>query len=410
MAENPSTEANRDGTSELFPADAPLPPFDMATPEYRDNLGETLDAYRSRCPFGHSDRHGGFYYALKSKDIGQVIRNAETFVSSRGLVTPRQPVPDTMIPINIDPPELFEWRSILNPIFTPKLMEAERPRLLKETYELFDAAAAKGSVDMVNDVAQPLSGTTTLRLIGLDPDDWHEYAVPYHKLAFGTIPREETAPLMRAMEERLREDMRERIGTPRAAGLIKYLSEEAMFNDRAITFDEIYNIILILLGGGLDTTQALVGTATAFLGQNPDRQQELLDHPERMAGAIEEFLRVWPPTQNLTREAVKDAEVGGCPIKPGDRISMSFVAANHDPEDFENPRELDFTREPNRHFSFGMGPHRCLGSHLARVEIRVCLEVLLNRAPGFRVDLSKLQLARDISIFYGYESVPIILG
>jgi cytochrome P450 len=383
--------------------------FDHTTPEWRDHLCEQLEMFRSKCPFGHSSQHGGFWYALQPDMVRHVMNNPTTFVSSRGLSTPPAPVANTMIPINVDPPDLYEWRNVLNPRFAPQLMEAEAPRIRKEAFELFEAAAAKGCVDMVNDVAQPLTGMTTLRLIGLEPEDWHVYAEPFHALAFGTVSFEQAAVGMREMEARLRRDLSERIGTPKAAGLIKHLSEEARFRGRPITTEEIHNICLILLGGGLDTTQALVGSATVYLAEHPQRQAELVEHPERMSGAIEEFLRLWPPTQNLSREAIKDADLKGHPIKANERVVVSFVGANHDPTEFPNPYGVDFQREPNRHFSFGMGPHRCLGSHLARIEIRACLEALLSRARGFSIDRSKLQLARDISIFYGYESVEINL-
>jgi cytochrome P450 len=191
--------------------------------------------------------------------------------------------------------------------------------------------------------------------------------------------------------------------------LIKHLSEECRFGGRPISEEEIYNICYILLGGGLDTTQALVGSATVYLGEHPERQRELIEHPERMAGAIEEFLRSWPPTQNLSREAIRDVEVAGQRIRENERCVVSMVGANHDPEEFPNPYEVNFQREPNRHFTFGMGPHRCLGSHLARIEIRACLDALLIRAPGFRVDRGALRLPADIGLFYGYERVPLIL-
>jgi cytochrome P450 len=173
--------------------------------------------------------------------------------------------------------------------------------------------------------------------------------------------------------------------------------------------EEIWNIFFILLGGGLDTTQALVGSAAIFLGQNPERQKELIDAPEIMSGAIEEFLRAWPPTQHLARESITEAVVEGEAIAPDTKILVSIVAANHDPREFPDPYELDFRREPNRHLTFGMGPHRCLGSHLARIEIRACLEALLTRIPGFGVEPSAQHLARDISTFYGYESVRLVL-
>lgn len=405
-----SSDANAGGTHPDSPRADDLLPFDHTTTEWRDHLREKVETYRARCPFGHSAKHGGFWYALEPKTARVVLNNPEKFVSSRGLAVPATPVPNTMIPINQDPPDLYEWRTILNGQFAPKLMEAEAPRLRKEAFELFDAALAKGSVDIVNDVAQPLTGMTTLRLIGLDPDDWQFYAVPFHELAFGTVSMEQAAAGMKVMEERLWSDLRARIGTSQVTGVLKYLSEEAKFKGRSLTLDEIWNIFFILLGGGLDTTQALVGSATVFLGQNPDRQQELIDNPDRMSGAIEEFLRAWPPTQSIVRETIEDVEVEGQIVPANTKILINTTGTNHSSAEFPNPYEVDFTREPNRHFTFGMGPHRCLGSHLARIEIRACIEALLTRAPGFRVEENVHEhLARDVGLFYGYERVKLVL-
>lgn len=387
-----------------------LPPFDHTSAEWRDNQKELLRLFHERCPFGHSDKCGGFWYALQAGTVKEAFNLPEKFVSSRGAVLPATVFPHTMIPINTDPPALYEWRSILNAHFSPQLMKSQESPLRKEAFELFDAALAKGRVDMVNDVAQPLTGKMTLRLLGLDPDDWAAYAVPFHQVVFSTVPWEEAEAAMKKMEGKLRSDIRARIGTPEATGLIKYLSEDAKFNGRPITEDEIWNILYIILGGGLDTTQSLVGSATVFLGENPDRQQELIDHPERLVGAIEEFLRVFPPTQNLARVAASDIEFKGVQFEENDRILVSLVGANHDPAEFPDPFKVDFEREPNRHFAFGMGPHRCLGSHLARIEAKVCLEALLDRAPGFGVEPDQHKhLAKSLGIFRAYEQVRLVL-
>jgi cytochrome P450 len=198
-------EQERDGTSghqgktDAVSSGEYLPEFDHTTLEYRNRQHEILEQFRGRCPFGHSNRHGGFWYSLQPQVVRQVLNNATTFVSSRGLVTPPTPVPNTMIPINIDPPALYEWRALLNPLFSPDKMEKEAPRIREEALTLFDSGLAKGVVDMVNDVAQPLTGMTTLRLIGLEPGDWRDYAEPFHALAFGTVGAEEAAAGMMAM-------------------------------------------------------------------------------------------------------------------------------------------------------------------------------------------------------------------
>lgn len=381
--------------------------FDHHSSVYRDNFRTVLEAMQTRCPFARSEQYGGFWFATKMATINEIIRNPTVFVSSRGETIPQAPIPDEMIPIHNDPPELYEWRAILNPLFAPHVMKAEAPRIGSEALELMDAFAESRACDFVTDVAQPLSGLATMRLLGFDEKDWPIYAKPLHELNYGNMPQEALKPMMDEMIERMTAEIRKRFRKPGATGLLRYLGEEAKFQGKPITIEEMDAIAFIVLGGGLDTTQSLLGSATVFLGRNPERRQELLDHPERMQSAIEELLRMFPPTQMLVRHAVEDIEVEGRQIEKNERVMMMFTAANYDPDEFTNPNVADFQREPNRHISFGMGPHRCIGSHLARIEITAALEALLSRAPNYRLKEAEIRLSNDIATIYGYQNVPI---
>jgi cytochrome P450 len=213
---------------------------------------------------------------------------------------------------------------------------------------------------------------------------------------------------MAVMIERMRAEVRRQKDSPTPGSILEYLHNVEMAG-RKLRIDEIDSIVLIMLGGGLDTAQALVGRIAVYLGRNPDRRQELVNDPDLMEGAVEEFLRVFPPTQGVSRRAVKDIMVAGQLIKAEEQVLMSFVAANRDPDEFANPHEIDFRRENNRHFSFGIGPHRCVGSHLARLEVKACLDALLSKAPDYKLVEEEVELARDIGTMAGYDRVPIIL-
>jgi len=126
-----------------------------------------------------------------------------------------------------------------------------------------------------------------------------------------------------------------------------------------------------------------------------------------MDGAIEEFLRVFPPTQGNSRRVVKEVVVEGQTLKPEEQVFMSYAAANRDPADFDDPDVVDFTRQNNRHFSFGVGPHRCLGSHLARLEVKACLETLLEMAPNYRLVESGVEKAADVGHVAGYNTIQV---
>jgi len=211
---------------------------------------------------------------------------------------------------------------------------------------------------------------------------------------------------MAVMVGRMREEIRREKGELMPGGIIEHLHKVEMAG-RPLRLDEIDSIVLIILGGGLDTAQALVGMIAVYFGRNPDRRQELIDHPELMDGAIEEFLRVFAPTQGNSRRATKDVQVCGRLVKAQEHVFMSWAAANRDPDEFNNPHEIDFRRENNRHYSFGVGPHRCLGSHLARLEVKACIEALLQKAPHYRLIESGVEKAQDIGTVAGYNRILI---
>jgi len=241
-----------------------------------------------------------------------------------------------------------------------------------------------------------------------DTADWPDYVHPLHDLVYSGRPLEERMATMAVMVEQMRGEIRRQKADPMQGGIIDYLHNVDMAG-RKLTLDEIDSIVLIMLGGGLDTAQALVGMVAVYLGRNPDRRQELIDEPELMESAVEEFLRVFPPTQGNGRRAVRDVTIAGQPIKAEELIFMSYAAANRDPEEFPDPDRVDFRRANNRHFSFGVGPHRCLGSHLARQEVIACLETLLSRAPNYRLVPGGVVKSTDIGTISGFDKVEIAL-
>jgi len=271
---------------------------------------------------------------------------------------------------------------------------------------LMDQIVARGGGDLKWDFALPLTGIMTLKLAGLPPEDWPHYAPPLHKLIYSGLPIEERLKDMGVMLERMRAEIRRLKDEPVPGSVIDYLHNVEMAG-RKLRLDEIDGVILIMLGGGLDTTQALFGMSAVWLAENPERRQELIDRPELLDNAIEEFLRVFPPTQGNARRATREMVVAGQTIKPEEWVFMSYAAANRDPDEYDNPHEIDFGRENIRHLSFGLGPHRCLGSHLARLEARTMFEVLLEKAPNYALVPGGVELGEDIGTIAGFAKIEI---
>lgn len=379
--------------------------FDHHSPEYRSNSIDILMHMQRTTPFTHSSCHGGFYVATKAVDCLAIAKDAEAFSSDPTDVIPDLE-PTKMIPINVDPPELYDYRAILNPLFAPNRIKAHAAYVRGVAEGLMDKIVARGGGDLKWDFALPLTGIMTLKLAGLPPEDWEHYAPPLHKLIYSGLPIEERLKDMGTMIERMRAEIRRLKDEPVAGSVIEYLHNVDMAG-RKLRLDEIDGVILIMLGGGLDTTQALFGMSAVWMAENPDRRQELIDHPERLDNAIEEFLRVFPPTQGNARRATRETVVAGHTIKPEEWVFMSYAAANRDPDEYENPHEINFQRENIRHLSFGLGPHRCLGSHLARLEAKTMFQVLLEKAPNYKLVQGGVELGADIGTIAGFAKIEI---
>jgi cytochrome P450 len=167
--------------------------------------------------------------------------------------------------------------------------------------------------------------------------------------------------------------------------------------------------VFVIIGGGIDTTANAIGSSIVFLGRNLELRQRLVDDPSRIALAIEEFLRMWPPFHTLARYVKQNTEIAGQPIKKGERVLIVWGAANRDEAEFDDPEMVNIDRQPNRHLTFGTGVHRCLGSNFARSELRIAVERLLARVPEYTLVDDGVALQNDIGLVYGYRSIRAAL-
>jgi cytochrome P450 len=154
---------------------------------------------------------------------------------------------------------------------------------------------------------------------------------------------------------------------------------------REIEVMEFVMLLTTLVAAGLDTTTNASANIAVLLHEQPELRQQLIDRPELIPSAVEEMLRYLTPLPMLARVTTRDVEFDGITIPEGQKVALQWLAANHDPEEFPEPEKVVFERKPNRHLAFGMGPHRCIGMHLARIEVRVVLEELLRRLPDYEV-------------------------
>lgn len=323
------------------------------------------------------------------EDVIWALRHPEVFSSEMdmhiALGTERP-----MIPQQIDPPRQTRFRKILDPQFSRRRVLALEPDLRKHATALIDEFVDGGECEFNRAFAIPYPCIIFLRLMGLP----HEDLELFLELKDGIIrPRAPRGDLKAAAAIRTETGKRiyayfgkaieEREAAPRD-DLLTYLVR-AEIDGRKLTRDEVLDICFLFLIGGLDTVTATLGCSVAYLARNPEQRRRIAEKPDSIDVAVEELLRWETPVMAVPRLAKRDVRLSDTEIKTGELVLLLLGAANTDDGEFEGATRVDFSRERNRHLAFGGGPHRCLGSHLARMELRVALEELHRRIPDYAV-------------------------
>lgn len=360
--------------------------FDHFDPAYAADPFTVWDGLRTGCPVAASPRFRGMVVPTRHADIEAVARDTATWTSRSPLVAEYGSVADLGLvapPISSDPPYHTGFRKLLLPFFSPQRVEALRPAIEAHCDALIDGFGAD-RCDGAQDYAQHIPVHVITVLLGIPPEDGELFRQWIHDLLeVGPVDVEAAAagidPFAVYLEEQIARRRREGLGDD----LISFLLE-ADLDGRPLSEDEVFGGCLLLLVAGIDTTWSAIGAALWHLGSHPADQDRLRRDPDLLGSAVEELLRAYAPV-TMAREAVVDTELAGCPVAAGTPLLLPFPAANRDPALFERADEVVLDRSPNRHVAFGVGIHRCLGSHLARLEVTVALERFFARVPPFAV-------------------------
>jgi cytochrome P450 len=289
--------------------------------------------------------------------------------------------PRRLIPLELDPPDHQKYRSLLTPLFAPAAIDRLEAGILETTNRLIDEVLADGECDFVDAFARMLPGSIFIQLLGL-PEEMKEQCFAWEETFFHTGTNEERVQVGNDIHTMLVnhiEDKRANPGDDLVSGLTT-----AIVDGEPILDEYIQDMCFLLFIAGLDTVTAGLGHSFHYLATNPDKKQELLDDPSLVGAAVEELLR-WHSWVNVPRTVRVDTELGGVKMKRGDHIRVVLTLAGRDPSIFEAPDEVNFNRDANPHLTFAAGAHRCVGSHLARRELRIALEQWLKRVPDFRI-------------------------
>ncbi len=345
------------------------------------------DELRQGCPIAHSDRYGGVWLPTRHDDVAAVAYDTESFTSRSVVVTGHRP-PDLSPrgiapPISSDPPFHQGARRLLLPAFAPKAIARLEPITRTYCEELIAGLRGKGIVDAAEDYAQHIPIRVIATMLGFPTEDADLFrGFVDHVLEDVTAPLEERIAGMQALFGYLNVQVEDHIAHPRD-DLTTYLLQAEMEGQR-IDITHVAGTIALLLLAGIDTTWSAIGASLWHLAGHAEHRQRLVSEPQLLPTAMEELLRAYAPV-TMARLVKHDMEWHGCPMKADDWVLLSFPAANRDPEAFEAADEVVIDRQINRHAAFGLGIHRCVGSHLARMELRVALEAWLQAFPTFEL-------------------------
>jgi cytochrome P450 len=377
--------------------------YDIFNPEYVKNPFPIWDEIRSgECPIAHSDRWQGSYMPTRYEDLFKIAQDWRHFSSQQVLVAPfdaagysgtqedlearlQSEFPDVAAPpITSDPPEHTWARKLLLPPFSIRSVEKFEELTREHCRHLIDGFIADGRADAATDYAQQIPPYVIATMLGI-PTEMTPTFVGWVRslLEFGFFNADGALEARSGLLGFLWGQIQDRKTNPKD-DLITYLVQ-AEVDGKPVPDTHILGTCMLTVLAGIDTTWSSIGSALWHLAQRPDHRKWILDNPDQINNAIEELIRAYSPV-TMARMTVEEQEVNGRKICPGDRVIMNFPAANRDPEIFEHPDEVLLDRAKNPHIAFGVGIHRCAGSNLARMEMKVAIEEWLKKIPNYRLE------------------------
>jgi cytochrome P450 len=369
-------------------------PMSGMDPEMAANPQPIFKALRADMPVMSIDMPSGPRGVMltKKEDIMSALRQPDVFSSNMDAVDLKNKRP--MIPLQIDPPEHKKFRKLLDPIFAPRKMAALDDEVSALVNHLIDQFIDRGEVDFAKEFSVPFPSQVFLTLLGLPLDELDRFIA----MKDGIIRPDHVTGKKYGSKEALDYQQKTADSVYDYFNEILDLREEERRNDilsmfldadvegESLSRNDILDICFLFLIAGLDTVTATLDCMYAFLAQHPEQRRQLVEDPSLIPNAIEEMLRWETPVMGIARVAVQDTELGGCPVHAGDQVMVMIGSANCDEDEFADGDVVRWDRDVNPHIAFGGGIHRCLGSHLARMELRVALREWHRRIPEYEVE------------------------
>ena len=395
---------------------------DAIQPEYVANPYELYRRLREADPV-YRDERASAWVLTRYGDVAAALRDAR--FSAAGFMEDISWIPDEMRPVLeppiraltrqmlfMDPPDHTRLRGLVARAFTPRVIEGLRPAIKQISGELLDKAGEKGQLELMRDFAFPLPAIVIATMLGVPPEDRDQlnaWSASFGALLDGSrLSMEDAFLALHGVSEFIayfRRIIRERRSAPGDDLLQAMINAEEQGD--ALSEEELLGNCVLLVAAGHGTTMHLIGNGTLALLRNPRQLQRLREEPTLMPSAVAELLRYDSPVQMTSRRAREDMRIGDKSISEGQEVIMCTGAANHDPAQFSDPDRLRLDRPENRHLSFGLGIHFCLGAPLARLEAEIAFSTLLHRFPNLRLAIEDVERGGGM-VFRGLNRLPLL--
>nr|WP_170306060.1 cytochrome P450 [Mycolicibacter kumamotonensis] len=392
--------------------------FDRHAPEYRDRFLDITDEMQAKCPMAWTDTYDGHWVAAGAAEVFELARCPHVS-NDHDINNERRGYKGISIPpakraqnrggvLEMDGEEQQFYRDLLNPYMSPAAIKRWIPLIDEITRAAINEKIEDGHIDFVDDLANVVPAVFTLAILGIPLKNWTIYCEPVHAAVY--TPENDpdsvrVAEMHRQMGLDLATNYFEVKQNPRP-GIVNALAQ-AKRNGEPIPDLDGLSMVGVVIGGGFDTTTALTAHSLEWLGEHPDERERLSRERDKLFNhATEEFLRYFTPAPGDGRTFSEDVEVAGVQVKEGERLWLSWAMANRDPSVFDDPNRLIMDRKGNRHFSFGLGVHRCIGSHVARAVFRSMMLAVLDRMPDYRCDPAGAVHYDTIGVIQGMRHLP----
>jgi cytochrome P450 len=393
--------------------------FDRHTPEYREQFETITNEMVSKCPIAWSDTYDGHWVAASHEAVFELARSAEYLSNDHDIKGERRGYQGITIPtpaemqqvggfLEMDPPAQRHYRQALNAYLSPAAVNRWVPVVDELIRACINEKIETGSIDFVDDLANVVPAVLTLAMLGTPLKNWNVYCDAVHASVYTPHDSPEISKV-REMQIAMYTDMFGQLAEIKAnsrPGLIDALLK-AEIDGKQPEDMELLGVIALLIGGGFDTTTALTAHSLEWLSEHPDERARLsASRDELLDSATEEFLRFFTPAPGDARTISADCVIAGQEFREGERLWLSWAMSNRDPAVFENPNQVDLARPGNRHHSFGLGIHRCIGSNVARMVFKRMLIAVLDRMPDFVCDPAGAVHYQTIGVIQGMKNLP----